>query len=94
MLELPGDDFVRVAPDPVLAAFERHDQRVLRRGEVLRRVPVTGRVAAAHMPALQALSQVDPRVAQLETLFTTFDLRRSPDGNGREMGARGGHRPW
>jgi hypothetical protein len=40
---------------------------------------------------MQALSQVDPRVAQLETLFTSFDVGRSPNGNGREMGARGRH---
>ena len=77
----------------MFAAFERDDQRVLRCGEVLRRVAVAGRVAAAHMSALQALPQVHPRVAELETFFTSFDVCRSLDGNGREMGARGRHKP-
>src|SRR3954451_2992751 len=64
------------APDPLLARLERADQGVLARGEVLRRVLVRRRVAAADVPARETETQVHPAVARLEAVDAAGHLLR------------------
>jgi hypothetical protein len=68
--------FVLVAPQPVLAALERLDQRMagcleMRVGMTIRRF-----VAAADVTADQADAQMDPRIAILEAFLAA--LRAGP----------------
>jgi hypothetical protein len=59
----------------VLARFERLDDRMMRREEVLRRVLVLRRVAAADVATVQAPPQVDPAVAELEAFLAAVRRR-------------------
>src|SRR5262249_1726445 len=63
---------VDVAPAPVLASLQRLDDGVLRLVEVLRRVPVRARVAAAHVTAAEAQSQVHPASAHLQAVLAAL----------------------
>jgi hypothetical protein len=60
------NDLVYVAPAPGLARLERADERVAGLVRVGGRVPVGRVVAAADETALQADSQMKPRVASLQ----------------------------
>src|ERR1700730_19445169 len=59
---------IDVAPAPILAGFDRGHDGVMARMEVLGRVPILRVVAATHMPAAPAKSQVHPSIAELEAL--------------------------
>ena len=65
---------VYIAPTPVLPRFHRTHNRMLCRMKMFRRVSMKRGVAAPHMPALQAHSQMHPVTVNLETLLAS--LRR------------------
>ena len=58
-------NLIDVAPAPIFSRLEGLDYGVLSRMEVLRRMFVLRRIAAADMTALKAQAQVHPRVARL-----------------------------
>src|SRR5690606_4627727 len=62
-------------PTPALARFDRGDDRMCRRVEVLPCVTVLGAVATAHVAARAAKAQVHPRVADREAFFTAVRIR-------------------
>jgi hypothetical protein len=63
---MSGQEYlVYVAPAPVLAWLKRLHDRVLRVVKVLGRMLIFRRVAAADMPADEALAKMDPSVADL-----------------------------
>src|SRR5258705_12780233 len=66
VVELARARLVDVTPDPALARLDRADQRMLDLAIVRRRVPIRRRIAAGHVTAYQAQSQMDPRVAGLD----------------------------
>src|SRR5918997_5146636 len=66
------ENFVHVAPAPVLAWLERLDYRVACGVEVPGCVLVLARIATSDVSAREALAQVDPRVAHLETLLAAL----------------------
>jgi hypothetical protein len=68
-------NLIDVAPLPVLPALCGLNQRMLRSVEMRTRMTVRRRVAAAHMPALQAHPQMHPRIAALQTLLASLRLR-------------------
>src|SRR5690242_13274049 len=71
----PSDDqFVDEAPPPVLARLEGADDRMVALVEVRGGVPPRRGVAAPHMPARQAQSQVHPAAALRQALLAP--LRR------------------
>jgi hypothetical protein len=61
-------DLIHIAPAPAFARLDRFHDRVLHGVEVLCRVLVLGRIAAAYMAAYHALSQVNPSVPQFDAL--------------------------
>src|SRR3982751_4124822 len=69
------EHLVHVAPDPVLPRLDRLDQRMALRVEVLRRMAVLRRVAAAHVAAGQAEPEMDPGVAHLQALLAAAGVR-------------------
>src|SRR3954447_24003809 len=79
------------APDPLLARLQRADQRVLAAGEVLRRVLVRRRVAAADVPARETETQVHPAVARLEAVDAAGHLLRQLRDRDRVEVRAGGH---
>src|SRR4029077_5045568 len=62
---------IDVAPAPMFAGRARRHDGVLRRMEVLGRVPILRVIAATDMPAGPAKSQVHPSIAELEALLAT-----------------------
>jgi hypothetical protein len=56
-------------------------------GEMGGGVLVSRGVAATDMPALQALAQVDPRVAEIEALLAPVSALVAGDGDAVEVGA-------
>src|SRR5208282_4277245 len=68
-------DFIDIAPAPAFAGFDGLHDRVLRGVEVLRRMLVLRGVAAAHIAAGQAESQMNPSVAQFEAFGASGALR-------------------
>ena len=68
-------DLVDVAPGPTLARLDGADDGVLAAMEVLGRVLVLGRVAAAHVTTNLAEAQMHPRVAHLQALFASLAVR-------------------
>src|SRR4051794_8814714 len=71
-------DLIHIAPAPVFARLERLDDRMASGVEVLGGVLVLRGVAAADVPANQALAQVDPGVPDLQAILT-------PVGAGRHV---------
>ena len=69
------NDFVHVAPDPIFAGLDGLHQGVMRSVKMLGGVLVLGRIATAHVSALQAQAQVNPRVAGFQTLLATLAER-------------------
>src|SRR6516225_9938977 len=63
------EDFVHIAPAPVLAGLERLHHRMLGLMKMLGGVLVLGGVTAAYMAALEAQPQVNPGVLHLETFL-------------------------
>ena len=67
---------INVAVAPILARFERLDDRMPGCDEVLRGVLILARVAAADVSAATAQSQMHPRIACLQTLLAAMRARR------------------
>jgi hypothetical protein len=74
-------DLVHVTPDPAFSRLDGANQRMLRFVEMLGRMLILGRVATANVPAGEAKTEVDPRVARFGTVlthmfigFSDFDL--------------------
>jgi hypothetical protein len=86
------ENLVLVAPDPSLARLERGDQRMPRGPEVPGGVLVSGGIAAADVPAEEALAKVHPGVAGFETFLAAVDPVAAGDGDRREVAAFGWHR--
>src|ERR1700730_5264099 len=66
---------IDVAPAPILARFDRRHDGVVRRMEVLSRVPILRVVTTTDMPAGPAEPQMDPAIAELEALFAPATTR-------------------
>src|SRR5918997_1230724 len=66
------ENFVHVAPAPVLARLERLDYRVVCGVEVLGCVLVLASIAASDVSAREALAQANPRVSHPQTILTTL----------------------
>src|SRR4029077_143917 len=62
---------IDVAPAPILAGLDRRHDGMLRRMEVLSRVPILRVIAATDMPAGPAKSQMHPSIAELEAFLAT-----------------------
>jgi hypothetical protein len=73
--DLARFDLVHVAPGPELTRLDRANQRMLRLVKVLCGVLVLGRIAAANMTTDEAQAQMDPSIANLDTLFTYMCFR-------------------
>jgi hypothetical protein len=61
-------DLIDIAPAPAFTGLNRLHDRVLHGVEVLCRVLVLRRIAAAHLAAYHALPQVNPSVSQFDAL--------------------------
>ena len=68
-------DFIDIAPAPIFPRLERLDDRVLDGVEVFRRVPVFGGIAAPHMTARHAQSQMNPGIADFQAILTSARMR-------------------
>ena len=68
----PDVDFIHVAPAPVLAGFDRLDQRMARHVEMLGGVFVFRRVATADVSACEAHAQVHPATADAQAVFASL----------------------
>src|ERR1700722_12904526 len=66
---------IDVTPAPILARFDRPHDRMRGRMEVFRRMLVLRRITASDVPATHAKPEMNPRVAHLQTLFTTARVR-------------------
>ena len=64
-----------VAPHPVLARFQRLYNRMLRSVKMLGGMFVLRGIAATHVAAFKAKSQMDPGVAHFQTLFAALGVR-------------------
>src|SRR5262245_29852474 len=69
---LSDHHLVHVAPAPILSGLERPHDGMLARPEVLRRMPVLRRVAAADVPAREAEPQMYPPIAHAQTLLAAL----------------------
>jgi hypothetical protein len=69
------EQLVGVTPPPVLPGLERPDDRVLRRVPVRCGMAVGRTVAATDVTTGQAEPQVDPLVADAQTILATFSRR-------------------
>src|SRR5208282_1661100 len=63
-------DLVHIAPDPAFSRLDRTHKRVFRVVKVLGGMLVLGRVATGRMSADEAHTQVNPRIAGLNAVFT------------------------
>ena len=70
--ELRKKRLVDIAPAPVLSRLEGFDERVLGGVKMLGRVLVLGRIAAAYVPADQALAKMNPAVPHVQALLAAF----------------------
>src|SRR5262249_16592864 len=68
-------DFVHITPRPVLARLNRADHRMPGVMKMLGGMFVLGRIAATHVAALRAHSQMDPGVAGFNTFLTNVSVR-------------------
>jgi hypothetical protein len=69
--------FVHVAPGPGFPRLKRANQGMTRSLKMLGGMPVRGRVTAADVPAGEAHPQVDPAIADLDTVLAKILIRRS-----------------
>jgi hypothetical protein len=69
-------NLIDVAPHPILARLDRLHQGMMIGVIVLARVFILRRIAAAYMPAGQTHSQMNPVIADLQTLFAAIRSRR------------------
>src|SRR6266403_6096543 len=84
-------ELVDVAPAPIFPTFERGDDRVLGRSEMLGSVLVLRLVAASDVPAGSTQPKVDPRVAHGEAFLAAAGVRHRRHDRA-QMGAVRGHR--
>ena len=84
-------DLVDVAPAPAFRWVVAFDDRMVRRVEMTRGVPVRRSVAASDMTARSAEAQMHPRRADLQTLLAAERTWRHI-ANGVDMGASFCHR--
>ena len=68
MWSLRQESIVDVTPRPVLTGLDRGHDRVAGGVEVLRRMSIRRRVTASHVPAREALPEVDPFTADLQAI--------------------------
>jgi hypothetical protein len=80
-LELLEEEFIYVAPAPFFARLKGFDNRVAGCVKVFGRVLILGRIAAAHVAARFAQSQVHPTVTHLQTLLAALRRARSSVSN-------------
>jgi hypothetical protein len=73
-VHLFDDYFIHVAPDPVLTRLDGAHEGVFGGVEVLCRVFVFGRIAAADVTAFEAEPQMDPPVAHFQAFFTAVGM--------------------
>jgi hypothetical protein len=66
---------IDVAVSPVFIWLSRADDGVMRRFKMLAGMLILRLIAAAHMAALQAHAQVQPRLAQLQALLAALRVR-------------------
>ena len=64
------EDLIDIAPAPILAWFERLDDRMIGGVEVLGGVLVLRGIAATNVATDQADAQMHPAVAQFQAFFT------------------------
>jgi hypothetical protein len=69
------DNFVDVAPNPILTRLERPHQRVVNGVEMFGSVLVLGGITATDVAAREAETKMNPRVAGLQTLLATVGFR-------------------
>jgi hypothetical protein len=67
--------FINITPTPIFAWLDRLDDGMLRRMEMLGGVLILGRIAAAHVAAGFADSQVDPCVAHFQAFLAAMSSR-------------------
>jgi hypothetical protein len=67
-------EFIHITPDPGFARLNGTDKRMLGTMEMLGRVLVLGRIAAADVPAFQAQPQMDPAIAGLDAVFADIGI--------------------
>jgi hypothetical protein len=72
---LTHEHVVHITPAPILAWLERLDNWVLRLVKMFGCMLVLRRIAAAHVPALEAKTQVHPAVTHFQTLLAAFAAR-------------------
>jgi hypothetical protein len=68
-------EVIDVAPPPVLTRFDRLHDGMPARMEMLRRMFVLRRIAATHMAAYHAQTQVNPGVVHFQTLLAAVRMR-------------------
>jgi hypothetical protein len=68
--------FIDIAPAPIFAGLKRFNDRVLRGVKVFGCVLIFRRVAAAYVAARHTQTQMNPGVADLQTVFTAVGARR------------------
>jgi hypothetical protein len=66
------EQLILVTPAPVLAGLERLHDGMLGLMEVFCGVLIFGGIAAANMPADEALPQMDPGIAHLQAFLAAF----------------------
>jgi hypothetical protein len=68
-------DLIDVTPAPILARFDRLHDGMFGPVKMLRGVFVFRRIAASHMAAFQAHSEVNPGVTHLQAFFASGSAR-------------------
>jgi hypothetical protein len=71
MAVLFHDNFVDVAPDPVLTGLKRFDERVVSGVKMFRGVLILRGITAAHVAARETQAKMNPSIAGLQTLLAT-----------------------
>jgi hypothetical protein len=68
-------DFIDIAPAPILARLDRLHDRMLGPMKMFRRMLVLGGVTAAHMAANETHSEMDPGIAYFQTFLASISAR-------------------
>jgi hypothetical protein len=84
------EDFVQIAPHPMLARLLRSHDRMMRSAKVLGCVLVFGGVTTAYVSAGETDAEMDPGVTDFQAVFATGSTRRNL-ADLFQVGA-GGHR--
>jgi hypothetical protein len=76
---------VQIAVSPILTRFVRSDDRMLRLFEVFRGMSIGRIVAASHVTAREAQTQMNPNAARLQTLRAAWAARLDARGSLRHI---------